>query len=94
MPHSLSCPKVGLFLSRKHNAANKWVALSSQPVNSKYISYEPKINSRRVQGERNGDVVRISTGSQEDQGTQDREGVTGQAMVPDESRADVSIHGL
>ena len=94
VPHSLSCPKVGLVLSRKHNTAKEWGALSSQSLNSKYISYEPKINSRIVQGERNGDVARISTGGQEDQGTQYREGVMGQAMVPDESRADVSIHGF
>ena len=58
------------------------------------ISYEPRINSRIVQGERNGDGAQVATGSKKGEENEGGESVTGQATVLDESRADVSIHGF
>ena len=48
--HSLSCPKVGLVLSRNDDAAKEWGALVSQALVPSAITYESKINSRTVQG--------------------------------------------
>ena len=53
------------------------------------ISYEPKINSKTVQGEKEKDGARIAMGGQGVQGGQD---ATGKAKVPEKSRADVSIY--
>ena len=63
-------------------------------INPSDVSYKHKINSSTVQGEINGVGARVATGEQEGKEQDDKEGETGQAMVPDESRADVSVHGL
>ena len=94
MPHALSCPKGGLVLEQHNNAAKEWGALSARDLNPSFISCEPKINSRTVQGESNRAGARVSALEQEGEGNKDGEGATGQAMVPGESRADVSVHGL
>ena len=52
--HSLSCPKGGLVLAQHDDAAQEWGALGSQALVPSAITYEPKINSRTVQGERTG----------------------------------------
>ena len=48
------CPKGGLVLARHDDAAKEWGALGSQDLVPSYITYEPKINIRTVQGERTG----------------------------------------
>ena len=52
--HSLLCPKGGLVLARHEGAAKECGALGARSLNPGDISYEPKINSRTVQGERTG----------------------------------------
>ena len=52
--HAPSCPKDGLVLVRHDDAAKEWGILGSQALTPNAISYEPKINSRKVQGERTG----------------------------------------
>ena len=94
VPHALSCPKGGLVLARHNDAAKEWGALSTQSINTSDISYKPKINNGTVQGERNRDRARVATGEREGGEQDDKEGATGQATVPDKSRADASIHGL
>ena len=66
----------------------------SQAINPSDISYKPKINSMTVQGERNRSGARVATVEQEGEENEGGEGATGQATVPDESRADVSVHGF
>ena len=63
-------------------------------VNPIYISYVPRINSRTVQGKRNRTRAQVATGEQEGEEQEGEEGATGQATVPDESWADVSVHGF
>ena len=65
VPHSLSCPKGGLVLERHNDATKEWSTLFSQAINPSDISYGPKINSKTVQGERNGAKLRFATGEQE-----------------------------
>ena len=48
--HAISCPKGGLVLVRHDDAATEWVALGDRALIPSAISYEPKINSRTVQG--------------------------------------------
>ena len=50
--HALSCPKGGLVLARHDDAAKEWGALGARALVPSAITYEPKINSRTVQGER------------------------------------------
>ena len=57
------------------------------------ITYEPKINSRTVQGERTG-AGAWQEGGEAEGGTDRLVGQPGQVVVPAESRADVSAHGL
>ena len=52
--HDLSCPKGGLFLARYDDATKEWGDLGAQALVPSAITYEPKINSRTVQGERTG----------------------------------------
>ena len=52
--HALSCPKGGLALARNNEAAKEWGALGAWALVPSAITYEPKINSRTVQGERTG----------------------------------------
>ena len=90
MTHALSCPKVGLVLARHNDASQEWGALLAQAINPSDISYEPKINSRTVLGERNGVGDRVETGDQEGEEQDDKEVETVQATVYDESWADIS----
>ena len=48
--HALSCPKGGLALVRHDDTTKKWGTLGSQALVPSAITYEPKINSRTVQG--------------------------------------------
>ena len=50
--HALSCPKGGLVLSRHDDVAKEWGTLGSWALVPSAITYEPKINSRTVQGGR------------------------------------------
>ena len=52
--HALSFPKVGLVIAWHDDATKKWGALGSWALVPSAITYEPKINSRIVQGERTG----------------------------------------
>ena len=60
--HALSCPKGGLVLARHNGAAKEWDALGSRALVPSAITYELKINSRTVQGERTRDGVRQEGG--------------------------------
>ena len=61
--HALSFPKSGLVLSRKDNATKEWGTLGSQALVPSAITSEPKINSRKVQGER------TRAGARQEEGT-------------------------
>ena len=50
--HALSCPKGGLVLVWYDDTAKEWGALGSRALVPSAFAYEPKINSRTVQGER------------------------------------------
>ena len=52
--HAISFSKGGLVLARHDGASKEWGALGSRARVPSSISYEPKINSRTVQGERTG----------------------------------------
>ena len=52
--HAISCLKGGLVLACHDDAAKEWGALGSHSLVPSAITYEPKINSRTVQGERTG----------------------------------------
>ena len=56
--HALSCPKGGLALAWHDDAAKEWGPLGTQSLVPSAITYEPKINSRTLQGERTGAGVR------------------------------------
>ena len=66
--HALSCPKGSLVLERHDDAAKEWGALGSRALFPSAITYEPKINSRTVQGERTGAGAR-QEGREADGGT-------------------------
>ena len=53
--YTLSGPKGGLVLVRHEDAAKEWVSFGSRALTLSAIYCEPKINSRTVQGEKNGD---------------------------------------
>ena len=108
--HALSCPKGGLFLAWHDNAAKEWGALGARALVPSAITYEPKINSRTLQGERTGARAR-QEGGEADGGTdtvgaaqggsgrtvngEDRlVGQPGQVVVPAESHAHVNAHGF
>ena len=108
--HALSQPKSGLFLARHDDTAKYWGALGARALVPSDITYEPKTNSRTVQGERTGAGARQEGG--EDKGGMDTVGDAqggsvrtvngavilvgkpGQVQVPAELRADVSAHGF
>ena len=48
--HALSFPKEGLVLARHDKTAQNWGALGARALVPSAITYEPKINSRTVQG--------------------------------------------
>ena len=50
--HALSCPNVGLVLARHYDAAKECSVLGARAPIPSSITYEPKINSRKVQGEK------------------------------------------
>ena len=52
--HAISCLKGGLVLACHDDAAKEWGALGSHSLVPSAITYEPKINSKTVQGERTG----------------------------------------
>ena len=96
-------PKGGLILAQHDDVAKEWVALGARALVPSAISNEPKINSKTVQGERNGAGAQ-KEGVEADGGT-DTVGRTvtgearligqlGQVVVPEESRADVSAYGF
>ena len=66
--HALSCPKGGIVIARHDGAAKEWGALEARALVPSTITYEPKINSRTVQGERNGSGAR-QEGGEADGGT-------------------------
>ena len=75
------------------DAAKEWGALGARALVPSAITYEPKINSRTVQGERTGAGARKEGG--EAAGNTDRlVGKPGQVVVPAESREDISAHGF
>ena len=96
-------PNGGLVLARHDDSAMEWGALGSRDLVPSAITYEPKINSRTVQGERNGAGAR-QDGGEDDSGTDTvgrmvnraarLVGQLGQVVVPAELRADVSVHGF
>ena len=52
--HALSCPKGGLVLVQHDDAAKESGALGARALVPSAITYDPKINSRTLQGERTG----------------------------------------
>ena len=60
--HALSCPRGGLALARHGNAAKEWGALGARALVPSAITYEPKTNSKTVQGERTGARARQKGG--------------------------------
>ena len=99
--HALSCPKGALDLARYDNGTKEWDALGARALVLSSITYEPKINSRTVQGDRTGAGERQE--EREADGGTDTVGWTvngadrllgqlGQVVVPAELRADVSTH--
>ena len=96
--HAISCPKGGLVLARHNDTAKESGALGA-------ITYEPKINSRTVQGERTGAGARQEEGEADGSTDTVRRSVNGAArsigqpvqvvvLVPADSRAYVSAHGF
>ena len=96
-------PKGGLVLARHDDAAKEWGDLGSWSLIPSAITYEPKINSRTMQGERTKARER-QEGGEADGGrdTVGRKvnvaarliGKPGKVVVPADSRADVSAHGF
>ena len=62
---ALSFPKVGLVMARYGDNTKEWGALGARALVPSSITYEPKINSRTVQGERTG------AGAQQESGIAD-----------------------
>ena len=91
--HALSCPKGGLVLARHDDAAKEWGALGARALVPIAITYEPKINSRTVQGERNESGA-WQKGGEADGGMDRLLGQQGQVVVPAELRSDVSSQGF
>ena len=101
--HALPCPKGDLVIAQHDDAAKEWGALGARDLVPSDITYEPKFNSRTVQGERTG-AGAWQDGGGADGGT-DTVGRTvngaarlvgqpGQVVVPAESREDVIDHGF
>ena len=97
-------------MEQHYDATKDWVALGTRSLFPSAITYEPKINSRTVQGETTGAGARQESGTadsgadiveeaQEDSGRTVNgqailAGRLGQVKVPAESRADVSALGF
>ena len=56
-------PKGDLVLARRDDAAKEWGDLGSWVLVSSTITYEPKINSRTLQGEKTGARARQDSGT-------------------------------
>ena len=56
-------PKGGLVLYQGDDAAKEWGNLGSRALVSSTITYEPKINSRKLQGEKTGARARQDSGT-------------------------------
>ena len=67
--HALSCPKGGIVIERDNDAAKEWGALEARALVPSAITYEPKINSRTVQGEKTG-AGAWQEGGEADSGTE------------------------
>ena len=61
--HALSCPKGGLYLVWHNDTAKELGALGSRALVPSAITYEPKINSSTIQGERPGAGARQDSGT-------------------------------
>ena len=61
--HALSCPKGDLVLEWHDDAAKEWGALGDLALGPSSITYKPKTNSRKVQGERTGSRARQEGGT-------------------------------
>ena len=101
--HTLSCTKGGLVLAWHDAAAKEWGALGARALVPSAITYEPKSNSRTVQGERTGAGARqegveanggMETVGRKVNGAARLTGQPRQVVVPAESRSDVSAHGF
>ena len=108
--HAPSCPKGGLVLARHDDAAKEWGFLGSWSLVPSAITYEPKINSRTVQGGRTRAGARQEGGEadggadivEESQGgigptVNEADRLVGrpvQVQVHADSRVDVSAHGF
>ena len=102
--------RTALLWARYDDAAKEWGALGARVLVPSAITYEPKINSMAVQGERTGagarqENVTADNGTDivgEAQGGRGRTvnrasrllGSPGQVQVPAELRADVSAYGF
>ena len=76
-----------------HNHSTKdWGALLDRSINPSAIPYKPKINSGTVQEERKEARELVATGEQEGEEQKVEEGDMGQAIVPDDSRADLYVY--
>ena len=108
--HALSCPMGGLVLEKNNNAAKEWGDLGARALVPGAFTYEQKINSSTVQGERNGaraqqeggeaDIVTDTVGEAQRgrgrtvNGAARLTGQPGHVVVSAESRADVSSYGF
>ena len=64
-------------MERHNDTFKEWGALSHRDIHPSDISYTPKINSRKVQGEKNGAGARVATGEQNGEGNEDGGGCDG-----------------
>ena len=108
--NALSCPKGGLVLAWHDDATNEWGTLGSWALFPSAITYKPKINIRKAQGESTRVGTRQESGISDDNAdiVEEYKGVSGrtvnrrdrlvrrlrQVQVPEESRADISAHGF
>ena len=59
--HALSCLKGGLVMAGTDDAVKEWGTLGSHALVPSAIAYEPKINSKAIQGERTDpECVRVT----------------------------------
>ena len=59
----LSYPKSVIVLARHDDAAKEWGALGARDIIPSAITYEPKINNRKVQGEMTGAGAQLGNGT-------------------------------
>ena len=96
------------FLVSQNDTAKEWEALGARYLVPSAITYEPKVNSRTVRGERTGGGARQENGTANGgartvekyqvgrtvNGVARLLGRPGKVEVPAELRADVCSHGL